>query len=247
MIFLARLASLRDLTARPLRRSVWRSGVFQTPLWRSRLFRTPLSQSPVPSALHFGPVGALLLLLAGCGTSADGASEWLREYVTLEWIDLLPDADFKALLNPPAWMDEIEEGSDADQLDLVDLAERAQLKGDAEAQRYFEALASTDVIARYNQQAVRLPGFVVPLETDDQQRVTEFFLVPWFGACLHLPPPPPNQMLHVRYPQGLALARLEDPYWVQGILATAIVDHSIGTAAYTVEADHVRPYVLDGG
>jgi uncharacterized protein len=168
--------------------------------------------------------------------SAGRVEETRREYATLEWVDLLPGSDFEALMNPPAWLDEIEEGSDADQLDS------ALLQDDPVGRRYLQALTSTAVVAEHDRRAVRLPGFVVPLEFDDRQRVTEFFLVPWFGACLHLPPPPPNQMLHVHYPAGLALSRLEDPFWVEGILATTLVNREIGTSAYALRADHVRPY-----
>ena len=45
-------------------------------------------------------------------------------------------------------------------------------------------------------QNLALPGFVLPLEYDGK-KVTEFLLVPWVGACIHTPPPPPNQMVHV--------------------------------------------------
>lgn len=41
-----------------------------------------------------------------------------------------------------------------------------------------------------------LSGFVLPLEHQGQ-KVSEFLLVPWVGACIHTPPPPPNQIVHV--------------------------------------------------
>ncbi|TVP44820.1 MAG: DUF3299 domain-containing protein [Gemmatimonadales bacterium] len=203
----------------------------------------PVPRPPALSPLL--PKGVLLavgaaFLLGGCGEVAKGESEGPREYASIEWMDLLPGADFEALMNPPAWLDDIEEGSEADQVDS------ARLQRDPVGRRYLEALTSTAVVAEKDQQAVRLPGFVVPLEFDDRQRVTEFFLVPWFGACLHLPPPPPNQMLHVRYPRGLDLARLEDAFWVEGTLETTIVNREIGTSAYALDADLVRPYFLEG-
>jgi hypothetical protein len=41
-----------------------------------------------------------------------------------------------------------------------------------------------------------LPGFVLPIEYEGK-KVTEFLLVPWVGACIHTPPPPPNQIVHI--------------------------------------------------
>jgi len=204
-----------------------------------------MTPTHAPRRRFAAPSGWLLLalggglLLGGCSPSAAGEAEAPREYASLEWMDLLPGSDFEALMNPPAWLDDIEEGSEADEVDP------SLFQDDPVSRRYLEALTSTAVVAEHDQQAVRLPGFVVPLEFDDRQRVTEFFLVPWFGACLHLPPPPPNQMLHVRFPQGLALARLEDAFWVEGTLTTTIVDREIGTSAYALQADQVRPYFLD--
>jgi len=160
-----------------------------------------------------------------------------RNYVTLEWTDLLPPEDLEALLNPPEWLDEIEDGAPEDTVDS-DVFSR-----DEAGARFQAALHSTNVMAEFDQQAVRVPGFVVPLDFDEQQRVTEFFLVPYFGACIHLPPPPPNQMIHVRYPKGLPLERLDDAVWVEGELTTAIKDHDIGTAAYALDGDNVRGYM----
>ncbi len=44
---------------------------------------------------------------------------------------------------------------------------------------------------------VRLPGFIVPLEAVKSGDVSEFLLVPYFGSCIHVPPPPPNQIVYV--------------------------------------------------
>jgi hypothetical protein len=47
-----------------------------------------------------------------------------------------------------------------------------------------------------DEKLVALPGFVLPLEYEGK-KVSEFLLVPWVGACIHTPPPPPNQIVHV--------------------------------------------------
>lgn len=64
---------------------------------------------------------------------------------------------------------------------------------------------------------VKLPGYLLPLSVQDGE-VTEFLLVPTVGACIHEPPPPPNQMVYVRFEQGFKNAGLFDPVWIRGEL-----------------------------
>ncbi len=90
--------------------------------------------------------------------------------------------------------------------------------------------------------SVRIPGFIVPLELDADGRVTEFFLVPYFGACIHVPPPPPNQMLFVTLPHGLTLDSMYAAYWVSGRLSTHTQKTKLGSAAYSLAASGVEEY-----
>jgi hypothetical protein len=87
---------------------------------------------------------------------------------------------------------------------------------------------------------VRLAGFVVPLERAGNA-LREFLLVPYFGACIHVPPPPPNQIVLVRYPQGVALDDIYAPLWVSGTLQVEPVSNDLADAAYALDADSVRP------
>ena len=83
---------------------------------------------------------------------------------------------------------------------------------------------------------------MVPLEFDDTKRVTEFFLVPYFGACIHVPPPPPNQLIHVTYPEGIQVEVLYDPCRIKGTLRAERVSNDVGEASYTMKADSVAPH-----
>jgi hypothetical protein len=83
--------------------------------------------------------------------------------------------------------------------------------------------------------SIKIPGFIVPLEFDDNQTVTQFFLVPYFGACIHMPPPPPNQIIFINYPQGLNVDSIYEAFWISGVLSTSIIENEMGTAAYTME------------
>jgi hypothetical protein len=87
---------------------------------------------------------------------------------------------------------------------------------------------------------VKIPGFIVPLE-ENKGEVTEFLLVPYFGACIHTPPPPANQILHVRPKQG-AKFRAMDTVWVSGKLQTVRNDSMMGVSGYQIAADSVTKY-----
>jgi hypothetical protein len=87
---------------------------------------------------------------------------------------------------------------------------------------------------------VKIPGFIVPLE-ENKGEVTEFLLVPYFGACIHTPPPPANQILHVRPKQG-AKFRAMDTVWVTGKLQTLRNDSMMGVSGYHVTAESVTKY-----
>ncbi len=89
---------------------------------------------------------------------------------------------------------------------------------------------------------VKVPGFVVPLELDSAGRVLEFFLVPYFGACIHLPPPPPNQIIHVVLKTPFTLASLQTPYWLTGTLQTAEKMTRLGASAYSLAESTIEPY-----
>ena len=98
---------------------------------------------------------------------------------------------------------------------------------------------------------LNMAGYLLPLEITDA-RVTQFLLVPYVGACIHAPPPPPNQIVHakVNQAQGIKRGGLYDPVWVTGkIKAKSMVKDLFlidGSAnidiGYTMQADHIEPY-----
>jgi hypothetical protein len=88
---------------------------------------------------------------------------------------------------------------------------------------------------------VKLPGFVVPLD-ETADGLTSFLLVPYFGACIHTPPPPANQIVHVHTARPAAV-RTMDPVWVRGTLKLERGDTVQGTSGYRLDAVGVEPYV----
>ena len=98
------------------------------------------------------------------------------------------------------------------------------------------------VVASLDGQRVRLPGFVVPLEFG-QDDIREFLLVPYYGACIHVPPPPTNQTVHVVLPRGKPYrGGLFDILWVSGILRVERFSSDLADAGYRIEAVQVEPY-----
>jgi uncharacterized protein len=90
----------------------------------------------------------------------------------------------------------------------------------------------------------RVPGYMVPLE-DNLFEATEFLLVPYPGACIHVPPPPPNQLVHVTMDGGKTteLRSLYEPVWVQGIVRIGEVQNSYGAVSFfQMTATWIEPY-----
>lgn len=181
------------------------------------------------------------------------------EHSEIAWTDLLPSDDLLALENPPEYLDDIEDGSESDVLASQLKAEPSAAtfsesnggsgnntdsknKNSASEVRYQQALSSTKIRPEFNGRAIRIPGFIVPLEFDDHQTITTFFLVPFFGACLHMPPPPPNQIIYAEFEPGIRLEALYDPFWINGTLSTTLVENDMATAAYSISVNKIEPY-----
>lgn len=100
----------------------------------------------------------------------------------------------------------------------------------------------SETLAQLDGKTVRVPGFIVPLD-DFAEEVTEFLLVPYFGACVHVPPPPPNQMVYVRMAGGKK-HRIGwwDPVYIEGKLTVEQFDSAYGAAGFQMEAVKVDAY-----
>lgn len=106
----------------------------------------------------------------------------------------------------------------------------------------FEKGTMTDTLKKLDGRKVRVPGFIVPLDDADEEGA-EFLLVPYYGACVHTPPPPPNQMAFVSMvgdkPVKLALF---DAVWMEGTLRITDYDSPYGEVGYQIEGLSMKPY-----
>lgn len=155
-----------------------------------------------------------LSLTPQIGSAAD--SEY-SDVLQLEWIDLIPENERNLVDNVgmPLQLNHEE-----------DAPEQSRLGG---------------VRQELNGSTVRIPGFVIPLE-GDEKAVTEFMLVPFLGACIHVPPPPPNQLIYVRFEGGAPIQELWDVVYIVGTLKTETVSHELAEIGYVLEGVAVEAY-----
>lgn len=148
-----------------------------------------------------------------------------------DWLELMPAEDQQALENMP----EISHDSPEDDSTFYQAGGLKQQDKELPAVMY-----SAKTVAAFNGKQIRLGGYPVPLESDAKGRSTLFFLVPYPGACIHVPPPPPNQLVLVRYPKGIALEDIYAPLWVSGEIKIESVSNDLADAAYALDASVVR-------
>lgn len=105
-----------------------------------------------------------------------------------------------------------------------------------------EVFESSLTVGELDGQDIRIAGFVVPVETTAEGKLTEFFLVPYFGACIHLPPPPANQIIYGRLEEPIEMVNIWDAFWMEGTLNVEDVSNETADSAYTMDVDSLVVY-----
>jgi uncharacterized protein len=180
--------------------------------------RVPTGQdmSGVPwmrPALLLSAVNAALLL------ALSGQPVRAADPVELEWQQLMPVSS--APPSPTAW----------------GMVQHGQLNAPPELTE-----AQTVTVATYDGQRVRIPGFIVPLEFEGDG-VVSFLLVPYVGACIHVPPPPPNQIILVESKTPVVVTAAFDPITVTGTLEATARATELADVGYHLAAEEVAVYV----
>jgi len=174
---------------------------------------------------------ALGLLLAGATGSITGSARAQPSskpggYTELRWEDLVPKG----------W-DPMKGFRDRNISTLND----ADPKVADMMQQMREAWDNAPTEPKLDGAAIKLPGYLVPLD-ESKAGISEFLLVPYFGACVHTPPPPANQIVLVQPARPITGYRTMDTVWASGRLRTARQGSPMGTAAYRLEAALVERY-----
>lgn len=148
---------------------------------------------------------------------------------TLEWRDLVPP-DFDADAIYKRYIDAVAEMGEDDP------------RAETRRREVLEAFANAPVVTALDGALVRIPGYPVPLD-GDSRNVKSFLLVPFYGACIHVPPPPPNQIVHVVADKPTRLpGAITDPIWATGTLAAKGSRTDLGDAGYTLRLREMRRY-----
>ncbi len=103
-------------------------------------------------------------------------------------------------------------------------------------------IGTFNTVAALDGQTVRLPGYTVPFDYGADAQVEEFLLVPYFGACIHAPPPPPNQTVFVVAQSPIKLRDLAQAVWIEGTIHTQTQESELADAAYTFKLETVETY-----
>jgi hypothetical protein len=177
----------------------------------------------------------LLMLLLSC-FSWHGA--FADEPTKIDWESLMPQ-DW----NPNQVFDDLTD----DQYYALSDSELMILEQTAQAM--FDA---APVVDAFEGMQVKVPGFVLPLEFSDTL-LKEFLLVPYYGACIHTPPPPANQIIHGKLKAGYKLESIYLPVWITGTLnisrsQTQLNEEGVANglevqSAYSMNVELVEPYI----
>ncbi|MNO87768.1 hypothetical protein D3C76_791940 [compost metagenome] len=171
--------------------------------------------------LHLRFLFALLMTLA--------LPAWAAEPRELDWPALIPEG--APIIAP-------------DLTPLHDLSKLSDALSAESAPAARQPASAAPVVNDLNGQLIKLPGYIVPLEVSEQGRTTEFLLVPYYGACIHVPPPPSNQIVHIFSEMGVRVEDLYQPYWIEGKLQVSASSSELADAGYQMQAEKIYAYEL---
>lgn len=156
------------------------------------------------------------------------------EALPIIWEDLMPQGAGEALEQEYAEfykalearyasqpMEMIEEGSELD---------------------YMPQLGGFDTVPELDGMLIRIPGYVVPFDFNLKNRQAAFLLAPYMGACIHTPPPPPNQIIYVEADPAVKIDDIWTAYWLEGTLTAQTQESDLAAAAYTLTLTKIEPY-----
>lgn len=179
-----------------------------------------------------------LMILSAFG----GVSHAAETSRTIFWEDLVPEGDNEEL--DRQYQAYYESLLKQNSQSMMDAGNAGGYDGIAEGSELdkMPQLGTFNVVNELDGERVRLPGFVLPFEYNASGQITEFLLVPYFGACVHTPPPPPNQIVYVTAPKPVPLGEQWEPIWATGILRAKSNMNDLGDAAYTLEIEAWETY-----
>jgi hypothetical protein len=191
-------------------------------------------------ALLLATVGAFSLMFAAAVQSDwwpfnnNEDTEIEGDVVEILWDDLIPD-DFVQPENPFNTMtqeeiDKLMDGSD---------------ESNAELARLEEVFNYAPVVENLDGKRVKIPAYITPLEYNADSLMEEFLLVPYVGACIHVPPPPANQIVHAKSRKAIKMNSIYDPVWAIGVIRAETIKSDLAESGYQIDVERILPYKFE--
>ncbi len=177
---------------------------------------------------------AVIFLVSSAQAFFWGDDDDSENIVELGWEDLIPEG-FTPAKSPLETMtqeqvNKLFDGSDESNRELAEIE---------------EIMAYAPTVSELDGKQVKLPAYVVPLDYDGQTSLTEFLLVPYFGACIHTPAPPANQVVHANAEQAVVVEDTYLPVWAIGTMTTETIQSNLAESGYQLKVDRLEPYEVD--
>ncbi len=193
-----------------------------------------------------------LFIAAFLASACSGPAETSRpesvveKPLTINWETLLPEGEVEEIDRLFAeYFAELDKKLQTQQSQsLFDVAEEDKYATIPEGSELdlMPQIGTFNVVEELDGARVRIPGYVLPFEYVESGKISEFLLVPYFGACIHTPPPPPNQIVYVVAETPVALGKQWDAIWAVGVLRARRNINDLGDAAYTLEIESWETY-----
>ena len=166
------------------------------------------------------------------------------EPLTIMWEDLMPEGSEEALMQEyEEFYAMLEKRYAANTTTLADADPYAAIAEGSEFD-FMPQLGNFETVDELDGVLVRIPGYVVPFDFNSNAKLKEFLFVPYMGACIHTPPPPPNQIVFIRAEPSVQVKDIWAPYWIEGTIHTERTDNELGDTAYTLDMDTIDPYPM---
>ncbi len=133
----------------------------------------------------------------------------------IDWLEMMPADELKALERMAGSIDHSGGAADA-------------------------IFTSERTVAKMDGVRGKLPGYLVPITTNGKREVVDMFLVPYFGACIHMPPPPPNQIVYIKPKTPIKIGELWEAHYVTGTLRVTKTKNKVATAVYTLDFERIE-------
>lgn len=101
---------------------------------------------------------------------------------------------------------------------------------------------ATKLNPKFDGAYIKMPGYIIPIDLSTDG-VKSFVLVPYVGACIHTPPPPPNQLVFVTTDTPWPSDDLWEAVWVTGHIQHEIQSTEVAETGYVLKADAMEVYV----